>query len=96
MKGECKLVLFLHPKEAKEIFMKHPMALGLLVAAALAAAPVLPQAEKSQVAKMSLKVGDTAPEFTLLSDGWKTVKLSDYRGKKNVFLAVYVLAFTGG
>jgi hypothetical protein len=24
------------------------------------------------------------------------VKLSDYRGKKNVFLAVYVLAFTGG
>src|SRR3989454_8614567 len=78
------------------MFMKHTMALGLLVAAALAAAPVLPQAEKSQVAKMSLKVGDTAPEFTLLSDGWKTVKLSDYRGKKNVFLAVYVLAFTGG
>ena len=34
--------------------------------------------------------------FPLLSDGWKTVKLSDYRGKKNVFLAVYVLAFTGG
>jgi hypothetical protein len=96
MNGECKLVLFLHPKEAKEIFMKHTMALGLLVATALAAAPVLPQAEKSQVAKMSLKVGDTAPEFTLLSDGWKTVKLSDYRGKKNVFLAVYVLAFTGG
>jgi len=76
--------------------MKHTVALGLLVAAALAAAPVLPQAEKPQVAKMSLKVGDTAPEFTLLSDGWKTVKLSDYRGKKNVFLAVYVLAFTGG
>jgi peroxiredoxin Q/BCP len=76
--------------------MKHSIALGLLVAAALAAAPVLPQAEKSQVAKMTLKVGDTAPEFTLLSDGWKTVKLSDYRGKKNVFLAVYVLAFTGG
>jgi hypothetical protein len=24
------------------------------------------------------------------------VKLSDYRGKKNVFLAIYVLAFTGG
>jgi hypothetical protein len=24
------------------------------------------------------------------------VKLSDFRGKKNVFLAVYVLAFTGG
>ena len=76
--------------------MKRTVVLGLLVAAALAAAPVLPQAEKSQVAKMTLKVGDVAPEFTLLSDGWKTVKLSDFRGKKNVFLAVYVLAFTGG
>jgi peroxiredoxin len=76
--------------------MKRTFALGLLVAAVFSAAPVAPQSEKSQVAKMTLKVGDAAPEFTLLSDGWKTVKLSDYRGKKNVFLAVYVLAFTGG
>jgi peroxiredoxin len=76
--------------------MKHTLTLGLLVAVAFAAVPVAPQAEKSQVAKMTLKVGDTAPDFTLLSDQWKTVKLSDYRGKKNVFLAVYVLAFTGG
>jgi hypothetical protein len=76
--------------------MKRTIALGLLVAAALAAVPAAPQAEKAQVAKMTLKVGDTAPDFTLLSDAWKTVKLSDYRGKKNVFLAVYVLAFTGG
>ena len=45
---------------------------------------------------MSLRINDTAPNFTLLSDQWKTVKLSDYKGKKNVFLAVYVLAFTGG
>ena len=76
--------------------MKRMLALGLLGAAALAGAPSVPQAEKSEVAKMTLKVGDTAPDFTLLSDQWKTVKLSDYRGKKNVFLAVYVLAFTGG
>src|SRR5882724_10958320 len=52
--------------------------------------------QKEQVAKTSLKVGDTAPDFTLLSDQWKTVKLSDFHGKKNVLLAVYVLAFTGG
>ncbi len=76
--------------------MKRKIALGLLVAVALAAAPAVPQAEKSPSAKLTLKVGDTAPDFTLLSDQWKTVKLSDYRGKKNVFLAVYVLAFTGG
>lgn len=75
--------------------MKRKIAVGLLVAIALSAAPVAPHSG-NEVAKMTLKVGDTAPEFTLLSDGWKTVKLSDYRGKKNVFLAVYVLAFTGG
>jgi peroxiredoxin len=31
-----------------------------------------------------------------MSDKWEKVKLSDYRGKKNVILAFYVLAFTGG
>lgn len=43
-----------------------------------------------------LKVGDTAPDFTLTDTTGKPVKLSDYRGKKNVVLAFYVLAFTGG
>jgi peroxiredoxin Q/BCP len=57
--------------------------------------PLLAQ-KRDEIAKTNLKVGDVAPDFTLLSDQWKTVKLSDYRGKKNVFLAVYVLAFTGG
>ena len=45
------------------------------------------------------KVGDTAPDFALkYSDGkdLKEVKLSDYRGKKNVVVAFYVFAFTGG
>jgi hypothetical protein len=48
---------------------------------------------------MKLKVGDAAPEFTLLAfDGkeLKKVSLADYRGKKNVALAFYVFAFTGG
>jgi peroxiredoxin len=39
-------------------------------------------------------VGDKAPDFTLLSNDWKEVKLSDFRGKKNVVLVFYVLAFT--
>ncbi len=43
-----------------------------------------------------LKVGDTAPDFTLTDTDGKPVKLSDFRGKKNVVLAFYVLAFTGG
>jgi len=69
-----------------------------LVLAAIAAATVLSSAttQQEKVAKVSLKVGDTAPDFTLLSDQWKPVKLSDFKGKKNVLLAVYVLAFTGG
>ena len=48
---------------------------------------------------MKLRVGDTAPEFTLLAfDGkeLKKVSLQDYRGKKNVALAFFVFAFTGG
>lgn len=51
----------------------------------------------------SLKVGQAAPDFTLPStiltpDGRGVVryKLSDFKGKKNVVLAFYVLAFTGG
>ena len=49
------------------------------------------------VAKTHLKVGDMAPDFTLRGTGGREpVKLSDFRGKKNLVLAFYVLAFTGG
>ena len=54
------------------------------------------QKEKEKMAHTQLKVGDMAPDFTLLDNQWKPVKLSDYREKKNVILAFYVLAFTGG
>jgi hypothetical protein len=50
-------------------------------------------------APMKLKVGDMAPDFTLLAfDGkdLKKVSLQDYRGMKNVALAFFVFAFTGG
>lgn len=46
--------------------------------------------------KTNLKVGDKAPDFTLRATDGKSYKLSDFRGKKNVVLAIYVLAFTGG
>ena len=55
-----------------------------------------------QVPHTSLKVGQAAPDFTLAStiagpDGRSVrYKLSDFKGKKNVVLAFYVLAFTGG
>ena len=46
--------------------------------------------------KTHLKVGDPAPEFSLFDTTGKPVKLSDFKDKKNVVLAFYVLAFTGG
>ena len=76
--------------------MKRVLAAALILAALPAATLLSTAAQQEKVAKVSLKVGDTAPDFTLLSDQWKPVKLSDYKGKKNVLLAVYVLAFTGG
>jgi len=59
--------------------------------------PVFAQGNKE--ASSMPKIGDMAPEFTLkYFDGsdLKDVKLSDYRGKKNVVLAFYIFAFTGG
>ena len=76
--------------------MKRILAAAALLAAIPAATLLSTATQQERVAKVSLKVGDTAPDFTLLSDQWKPVKLSDYKGKKNVLLAVYVLAFTGG
>jgi cytochrome oxidase Cu insertion factor (SCO1/SenC/PrrC family) len=52
--------------------------------------------QNEKINHTNLKPGDMAPDFTLLDNGWKKVHLADYRGKKNVVLAFYVLAFTGG
>lgn len=41
-----------------------------------------------------LKVGEKAPDFTLVDIDQTDVKLSDYRGDKNVLLVFYPLAFT--
>lgn len=46
--------------------------------------------------KTHLKLGQPAPDFTLPATDGKIYKLSDFKGKKNVVLAAYVLAFTGG
>jgi len=40
---------------------------------------------------MSPTIGASAPEFTLKDQDQKEVKLSDYRGKKNVVLVFYPL-----
>ena len=48
------------------------------------------------VSATHLKVGDTAPDFTLPSTQGQPVTLSQFKDKKNVVLAFYPAAFTGG
>jgi peroxiredoxin len=43
---------------------------------------------------MVLKVGQPAPDFSLKSHLGQTVRLSDYRGRRNVVLAFFPLAWT--
>ncbi len=74
---------------------------GLLAGtlAAMTAVPLFAQDKKSTPDSTMPKVGDVAPDFTLkYFDGGnlKDLKLSDYRGKKNVVLAFFIFAFTGG
>jgi hypothetical protein len=74
------------------------LAAGLLMSTLIAAASPLYAQTKTADSGMP-KVGDIAPDFTLKHfDGndLKDVKLSDYRGKKNVVVAFYIFAFTGG
>lgn len=49
--------------------------------------------------KTHLKEGEMAPDFTVagrMNTSGKDIKLSDFRGKKNVILAFFPAAFTGG
>ena len=41
-------------------------------------------------------VGQPAPDFTLVDHNRRQVTLSQFRGKKNVVLSFFVLAFTDG
>jgi len=57
------------------------------------------RADQPTKPEMKLKVLDMAPDFKMqYFDGHdlKDVTLSEYRGKKNVVLAFYIFAFTGG
>ncbi|HEX5703812.1 MAG TPA: hypothetical protein VFX97_11475 [Pyrinomonadaceae bacterium] len=82
----------------------------ILVTASLAAGQTTPAPSptatptpaRPAAPKTHLKVGDAAPDFnlpsTIIGADNRSVryKLSDLKGKKNVVLAFYVLAFTGG
>lgn len=62
--------------------------LMLLIVAASAGA------QMAAPAALNIKVGDSAPDFTLRDQAGKEVSLHDFRGK-TVVLAFYVFAFSG-
>ena len=71
----------------------------LLTMLALATAAFAADEPKKAPEPLKIKVGDMAPDFTLLQfDGSKTtpVSLHDFKGKKQVALAFFAFAFTGG
>ena len=81
--------------------MRKKLGILILVMLAFAVSPAANrlwgQAEKKDVMpEPTVKVGDVAPDFTLLDTHRNQVSLHDFRGKKNVALAFYIFAFTGG
>jgi hypothetical protein len=73
-----------------------PLLLGILLTGTLSRPA---EAQASGPEELKLHVGAAAPDFKLqYFDGkdLKDIHLSDYRGKKNVVLAFYIFAFTGG
>lgn len=73
-------------------FMKSLLVSALLFGTAISSTA----ADQSTTPDPKIKVGDTAPDFSLRDQTGKQVKLSDFHGKKNVVLAFYIFAFTGG
>ncbi len=81
----------------------HRRALFLMLWVLVLAAPKMgrvwaqeKQEKKEGPPPLALKVGDMAPDFTLPDNKGGQVTLSSFRGKKNVALAFYIFAFTGG
>jgi len=44
--------------------------------------------------KKSIKIGDKASDFSLISHLGDRINLADYRGKKNVVIAFFPLSWT--
>ena len=67
----------------------------LLLTLVIVGTPALAQS-KTPEPQPKVKVGDIAPNFTLTDQYGKQVSLRSFRGKKNVALAFYIFAFSGG
>ena len=78
----------------RRVFMKRLLTVVVLVGLLV---PSMRAAEKpADNPPPAVKVGDMAPDFTLTDQNNNKVSLHDFKGKKNVALAFYIFAFTGG
>jgi cytochrome oxidase Cu insertion factor (SCO1/SenC/PrrC family) len=69
------------------------VSIALLLAGFLLTAVAWTQTESASTAS-EVKIGDLAPDFTLVDQNGKPRSLHDYKGKKNVALVFYVWAFS--
>ncbi len=70
--------------------------LALLLVASLMPVSLAADTKPDETPAPKIKVGDVAPDFTLTDQNGNKVSLHDFKGKKNVALAFYIFAFTGG
>jgi cytochrome oxidase Cu insertion factor (SCO1/SenC/PrrC family) len=97
MENDPVLTVQLQTNPGEKNMLKKVLCLGLLIVSSVSLLAQQPaQQTRPAAPKTHLKVGDAAPDFTLPATDAKTYTLSEFRGKKNVVLAFYVLAFTGG
>ena len=71
----------------------------ILLSTLLCLTSAVAQEKKPAPEPPKIKIGDMAPDFTLLQydgSGVKPVSLHEFKGKKNVAVAFFVFAFTGG
>jgi cytochrome oxidase Cu insertion factor (SCO1/SenC/PrrC family) len=69
--------------------------IAVLLACSLVTAVAVAQAQKESAPPApKVKIGDLAPDFTLVDQNGQPHSLHDYKGKKNVALAFYVWAFS--
>lgn len=89
MKSQFTLSLLTLPLLAASAFGQAP-------AAPASASQAKPAAQAEAAPEPKYKVGDVAPDFTMKDQNRADVTLSSFKGKKNVVLAFYIFAFTGG
>jgi cytochrome oxidase Cu insertion factor (SCO1/SenC/PrrC family) len=72
------------------------LAVSAMGQSSAAPAAAKPAAQAEAAPEPKYKVGDVAPDFTMKDQNRQDVTLSSFKGKKNVVLAFYIFAFTGG